>query len=582
MALKRTPDPDQARSARERQFSRLAIDLPVGYQSLDCDGRIIEVNQKWCATLGYSRDEVLDRWFGDFLAPESVTRFREQFPQLKERGDVHNAELELVRKDGSRLTVLFDGSVECDNRGRFKRTHCVLHDITDHTRLQTLIEHSEKRYRELFDSMSSGVAVYEARVDAEDFVFADFNRAAERIDDIDRKEVIGKSVLEVFPSIKKFGLFDVFQRVWQTGNPEHHPVCHYRDDRIAGWRNNYVYKLPSGEIVAVYDDITERKRSEEAVRQSEGRYRDLFDNANDIIYTHDLEGTVTSFNKTAEKLTGYSRTELIGKNIFAILAPMHQQLARSMVLEKLTTMTPTVYEIEVVCKDGHKMPVEVSSRLILRDDKPVGVQGIARDITARKQAEQQLRKSLEGTIQALGQTTETRDPYTAGHQRRVTELACAIAEKMGLPKDRVEAIRIAGQMHDIGKMAVPAEILAKPGTLTDTEYALLQAHPQVAYDVLKTIDFPWPVAQIVLQHHERWDGAGYPNGLTGEAILLEARILGVADVVEAMASHRPYRPALGIEKALEEITAHKGSRYDPDVVDVCVRLFRAGEFRFSD
>ena len=582
MPAKKTPTQNNVRSAPDTQSYQQRMSLPVSYQSLDCGGRIVDVNQKWCDTLGYRREEAVGRWFGDFLAPDSVPLFREKFPLLVAAGEIHNAELELLRKDGGRLTVLFDGRVERDGRGAFKRTHCIFHDITDRARLQKLIEQSEGRYRELFDHMSSGVAVYEVRADGEDFVFADFNRAAERIESLDRQEVIGKSVLDVFPGIREFGLFDVFQRVWRTGIPEHYPVCHYQDKRIAGWRENYVYRLPSGEIVAVYDDITERKQIEEAVLESEGRYRDLFENANDIIYTHDLEGTVLSFNKTAEKLTGYSRSDVIGKNIFAILTPKDQQLARSKVLEKLNTMELTVYDVEVICKDGRKMPVEVSSRLILRDGKPIGVQGIARDVTARKQAELQLRKSLEGTIRALGQTTETRDPYTAGHQKRVTELSCAIAEKISLSEDRIDAIRVAGEMHDIGKLAVPAEILAKPGTLTDTEYALLKTHPQVAYNILESIDFPWPVAQIVLQHHERLDGTGYPQSLKGETILLEARILAVADVVEAMASHRPYRPALGIDKALEEIAAQKGTVYDPDVVDACIHLFRSGEFRFSN
>jgi putative two-component system response regulator len=193
-----------------------------------------------------------------------------------------------------------------------------------------------------------------------------------------------------------------------------------------------------------------------------------------------------------------------------------------------------------------------------------------------------LQKAMEGIIQAMGLTAETRDPYTAGHQRRVTHIACAIATEMGLPEDQIDGIRMAGIIHDIGKISVPAEILSKPGRITRHEFAIIKSHPQVGYDMLKKIDFPWPIAQIVYQHHERMDGSGYPQGLSSEDILLEARILAVADVVEAMASHRPYRPALGIDIALEEISINREVLYDPDVVDACLRLFKEKGFELSD
>ncbi|MGB2982485.1 MAG: HD-GYP domain-containing protein [Candidatus Bipolaricaulia bacterium] len=198
-----------------------------------------------------------------------------------------------------------------------------------------------------------------------------------------------------------------------------------------------------------------------------------------------------------------------------------------------------------------------------------------------REAEQALRQSLDGTIEAIGLTTEMRDPYTAGHQRRVTALAVAIAEELNLDRQIVEGIRAAGLMHDIGKMAVPAEILSKPSLVTDVEMSLIREHPQVAYDILKRATFPWPLDDIVLQHHERSDGSGYPKGLRADAIRLEARILAVADTVEAMASHRPYRASLGIDAALAEIEANRGTRYDADVVDACLSAFRDRGFEFS-
>ncbi|HDQ04823.1 MAG TPA: response regulator [Deltaproteobacteria bacterium] len=188
---------------------------------------------------------------------------------------------------------------------------------------------------------------------------------------------------------------------------------------------------------------------------------------------------------------------------------------------------------------------------------------------------------LDGTVKTMSKIVETRDPYTSGHEVMVAVIACKIAQEMGLTSEQIEAIQISATLHDIGKISVPSEILTKPGKLTDLEMEIIRTHCRVAYDILKTINFPYPVADIVLQHHERMDGSGYPQGLKGGAIMLEARIIATADVIEAMASHRPYRPAQGVDIALEEIVKYKGKLYDSDVVDACVRIYEAeGENAF--
>ena len=193
---------------------------------------------------------------------------------------------------------------------------------------------------------------------------------------------------------------------------------------------------------------------------------------------------------------------------------------------------------------------------------------------------QQLRETFIATVNALASTVEMKDPYTAGHQQWVTRLACAIAKEMGFSEEQIEGVRMAGLIHDIGKINIPAEILSKPGHLSEIQYNMVKIHPQVGCDILKEIKFPWPVAEIVLQHHERMDGSGYPQGLSGDEIILEARILAVADTVEAMSSHRTYRAAYGIERALEEISRNRGTLYDSVVVDACLKLFKKG-FRFD-
>ena len=212
--------------------------------------------------------------------------------------------------------------------------------------------------------------------------------------------------------------------------------------------------------------------------------------------------------------------------------------------------------------------------------------GLLQDISEKKRAEEEIRRYVEqlktafmSTVEVATIMSEMRDPYTAGHERRVAEIAVAIGAELGFDAHRQEGLRVAGHLHDIGKITIPSEILSKPGKLSAIEFRLIQGHAQASYDVLKGVEFPWPVAQVALQHHERMDGSGYPQGLKGEAILLEARIMAVADVVEAMSSHRPYRPGLGIDKALAEIERGRGTAYDADVADACLRLFRERRYQ---
>ena len=225
----------------------------------------------------------------------------------------------------------------------------------------------------------------------------------------------------------------------------------------------------------------------------------------------------------------------------------------------------------------HRRELELTNKQYQNNlEKMVADRTISLEKTMR-----QLRKVLDGIIHTIALTVETRDPYVAGHQRRVADLARAIAIEMKLSYEVVEGTYLAGVIHDLGKIYIPSEILSKPGLLTKNEFNLIKDHPQAGFDILKTIEFPWPIAQITYQHHERLDGSGYPLGLSKENILIQARIIAVADVVEAIASHRPYRPALGIEAALKEIYERKETHFDPVVTQICLKLFSEKEFKFS-
>ena len=367
------------------------------------------------------------------------------------------------------------------------------------------------------------------------------------------------------------------------------------------------------ELYAAIEMALYKNSMEARVRDSERRYATTIRCIADCVIVTDTDMKITLMNPAAQSVTGWKQEEAVGKKLDEVcklveekaLIVVESPMVKAIQERVVMNLTAPVL---LITKNGDKVPVEDSAAPMINEKGELtGAVMVFRDITWRKEAEEAIKmafnslearvqeqtaelrtsfdmlgRAMEGTIQALATMVEARDRYTAGHQVRVADLACIIARQMGVAESRIPIIRIAALIHDVGKVCVPTEILNKPAPLSPIEFEIVKQHPKAAYDVLSKIEFPWAIADIVLQHHERVDGSGYPSGLRGAQIHLEAQIIGVADVVEAMSSHRPYRAAVGTEKGLEEISKGKGTRFDPAIVDACLHVFHQGEFKFKD
>jgi PAS domain S-box-containing protein len=340
--------------------------------------------------------------------------------------------------------------------------------------------------------------------------------------------------------------------------------------------------------VAYIHDITGRLAAEAAVRASEEKFENVFRVSPDAVNINRLsDGVFLEINHGFTAITGYTEADVLGRSSCEIdlwADPKDRAFIVDRLLEKGAISN---YEVPFRLKDGSVRTGLISARVLTVADE-LSIISVTRDIHDRKAAEKALERSnqrlyalVEGTIEALGRTVEIRDPYTSGHERRVAQISIDIAMRLGMTDDDVVGMKMAALVHDVGKLGIPSEILTKPGKLSDKEYRLIQDHTLLGHDILKGIDTPWPLAEIVLQHHERMDGTGYPNRLAGEDILMPARILAVADVVEAMSSRRPYRPALGVDASLAEL-AENPDRYDADVVRECLALHQAGQLAFLE
>ena len=485
------------------------------------EGRIVEGNAAFFELFGYDREEMNMLETDEIFVEERQSRAF--LLELRERGSVKDFELKIRKKDGSTGDCLVTASREYSTGGMEVGLEGIIRDVTERRHAERALREGEKKLAKANRALRTLSAGNELLINTRD-----------------EMQLI-QAVCTVI--VEKGG----YAMAW---------VGYVQDDAeqtivpkaLAGVDKGYM----EGLVLLFSGPREKRGPAPDAVRL--GSYQLITDTAG----RPDLEFTARH---------GF-------KSILAM--PLLTSDGQALGVININATEPDAFDLD-----------EIGLLQELANDLIFGIETlrIRTELDRISQAQlhhnEELRHSLEATILAIGATVEMRDAFTAGHQRRVADLAAQIAREMGLPEETAHCLHLAGIVHDLGKINVPADILSKPGRLRETEYMLIKTHPEAGYNILKEIEFPWPIADIIIQHHERLDGSGYPRGLKGQNILLESRIMGVADTIEAMVSHRPYRAALGIDAALDEISHQKGVRYDPEVVEACLRLFRKKGFEFK-
>ena len=399
-------------------------------------------------------------------------------------------------------------------------------------------------------------------------------------------ELLGKNMDDLFPSDLAKSMVADDMRVLQEGKAVN--VDEEFNGRFYSTTKFPILIAGTPRYLAGYTiDVTERKQRERSLEQSEKRFRGLIEQSLTGVYI--AQDRVFQYaNPRLEQLLGYGPGQLVGVRVDDIVLTEDLPILLAEQTKLRAGAGSVSYEVRARRTDGEHITLGLQGSVYEFNGEPATV-GMAQDISEKMRAEEQIKRYIEqlktafmSTVEVATSLSEMRDPYTAGHERRVAEIAMALGTELGSDEHRVEGLRVAGHLHDVGKITIPAEILSKPGKLNPIEYKLIQGHAEAGYGVLKKVEFPWPVAEIALQHHERMDGSGYPQGLKGEAILPEARVIAVADVIEAMSSHRPYRPGLGIETAMAEIERGRGTVYDAAVADAALKLFREKRYDFSE
>jgi len=620
----------------ERDKAQEYLDIAeVMIVALNRDGEITLVNQKGASILGYQIEDLTGKnWFDTCVLKSDKKRAKKVFNDFiaGEAAWGEHFEQIVVTKSGEERIIDWHSTPLWEWDDKEKRRIGSLssgEDITERKQAEQMLKQEQEKAQKYLDV--AGVLMLVLNKKGEITLV---NQKGCQILGYQEDELIGADWFNTcLPEKSKERVKKIFKRI-TAGKiksfeyVEGQILTKSGEERIIAWHNTVLQDEKGHNIglLSSGEDITRRNRAEQLLKAlnqaavamgTAQTHQDIFNAVAEELEQLGISCMIFLIDEIQDKLfTKYISYESALINAAEKLAGIKYEnfsfpidtvdLFREVTRDKKTLFSDSSKQAfqQILSKMPKKILAQIMKLLrvqkfisapLIVGDQVIGVFSIQSDIltqenvpTATAFADQlssawnkigllhNLRKTVEGTIHAIAATVEVRDPYTAGHQGRVADLAVAISKEMGLSKDQIESIRMAGLIHDLGKINVPAEILSKPGTLSELEFNLIKTHPQVGFDLLKEIEFPWPIAEMVLQHHEKMDGSGYPQGLKGEDILLEARILTVADIVEAISSHRPYRPSLGIEKALAQIKKDRGALLNPGVVDVCLKIFKEG------
>ncbi|MEO0123251.1 MAG: PAS domain S-box protein [candidate division WOR-3 bacterium] len=561
------------------------------------DYKFVECNKRALEIFGCDEKDIIGKYpyeLSPAFQPDGSNSNEKAIQMMKEAlyGKPMFFEWQHRRIDGS----LFDTEVSLR---RFELPDGVyllalVRDITEKKRIQGQLKENEELFRTIFESAKDCIFIKNKALR-----YVMVNKCTAELLGMKTEEIIGKTDFDIFGPDTANTIISEDRRVL---NGE--VIENFSERNIRGKRFKFhTIKVPlynaKGEIwglCGIARDISEQETTKSELIKNQERLQLITENITEVIFILDMDLKFT-FMSPSIKIIGYDTDELLNNGVEKLLtrhsySDAMKVLKEELEIESIPTLNKNRYRsllLQIKKRDGMEIWAQTTFKFIRdKEGKPIGILGVARDVSDAYNAHQELKKSyeqlnrlLEGAVTALASAVEKRDPYTAGHQRRVAELTCTIAEEMGLSKEIINYLRIASLLHDVGKIYVPAEILAKPTTLTPAEFEIIKTHSQVGYEILAPVNFPWPIPEIVLQHHEKMDGSGYPKGLKGDEIMIEAKILCVADIVEAMMSHRPYREALGLDQALNDISKGRGIKFEPEIVDICIKLFKEKGFRFS-
>lgn len=575
-ALKRA---EEAVSASAQYAQNIVRSLPAMIVATDRERRIVEFNPAAELAFGYRRGEVVGKPVTLLYAdPESADDVRRM---VIERKGI-TAEIQNRRKNGEIFTSLLSAAILRDPQDRMLGIVGTSLDVSERKEAEAKLRAALTELEAMFESCSTAMAYVRKRA---------FERVNQRFAEMmgyEKKELLGRSTELVYSRREDFEkLGREAYPVLSQGVVYETTTQFKRKDGSVFWvqlagRALQPGKEGTGSIWAV-EDITGRRRAEEDLRRREARFRAIIENCNVAFIVMDTGGAVRYQSPAAERVLGHTAAERVGRPLFDVVHPEDVEAVRG-ALQRVHRgeLRAAQFTLRVRHRDGAWRRFEAHAAGVPDGNGGTAAVMSLHEVSERKGEEDgRLLKSMEEALIAIAAAVEMRDPYAVGHQRKVSSLAAAIAREMGIDAGRVRGLRLAAAVHEIGNIHIPGEILSKPGKLTELEYAFVQTHPQAGYEILKDIDFPWPVAEIVLQHHELLDGSGYPRGLKADQILLEARILAVANAVAAMTAHRAFVPAIGIDAALAEVIRFRGVKYDAQVVDACVRLFREKDYTFD-